>query len=589
MQKRGNRMQIYKLATHEALQVMRARIRSIRNSFAKPPVPKRLLLAPQDLKTADPTIAQDIYSGYYVFEGRSVKTEGQSPFLAAPPSLAWAEELYGFSWLRHLRAAGTALAQANARALVREFLEGMGYSKAYFANETQVVSRCLISFICQSPLILDGADHPFYMDFMQALGKMVRKLEYDVRYHSVPYRRLQAAIALCYAGLCCEGLETVLKKANRYLENELNNQILVDGGHISRNPRHLVDLLLDLLPLRQIYISRGQTILPSLQQTIDRMLPMLRLFRFPDGTLAHFNGMGITATDHLATLLMYDEVRAKPNLHTPYSGYARIEACTTVMVADIGGPPPTLSSAEACAGCLSFEFASGTSRLVVNCGIPYSASDALSLAARSTAAHSTLSPNHTPQFDFLNTKENKVSKKITSFLMKQIGPVILSAQPEVTCQRDESPHSTQIIASHDAYRDQYGFIHQRKWNLHNEGNTLQGEDTLIFDEGRKLEEPLTIRFHLAPDIRANIVPSGQTVIMELPNSEVWQFSCELHEPQLEESMFFSVTDGVRHTEQIVLYLFPEENPNILWRFDRIREAKNISQNINELDLEPLLQ
>ena len=65
-----------------------------------------------------------------------------------------------------------------------------------------------------------------------------------------------AAIALCYAGLCCEGLEKTLRRATRLLVRELDRQILADGGHASRNPRILVELLFDLLPLRQMYASR---------------------------------------------------------------------------------------------------------------------------------------------------------------------------------------------------------------------------------------------------------------------------------------------------------------------------------------------
>ena len=42
------------------------------------------------------------------------------------------------------------------------------------------------------------------------------------------------------------------------LAAELERQILPDGGHSSRNPSILVELLLDLLPLRQCFAARGQ-------------------------------------------------------------------------------------------------------------------------------------------------------------------------------------------------------------------------------------------------------------------------------------------------------------------------------------------
>jgi uncharacterized heparinase superfamily protein len=123
-------------------------------------VPTRLLLAPQDLRTADPTVATDIYAGFFVFSGRVVATAGRSPFDYVPPTRAWGEALYGFGWLRHLRSAGTALAQANARSLVDEFIT-TGNGDRRLARETQVLARRLISFASQSPLILEGADHAF--------------------------------------------------------------------------------------------------------------------------------------------------------------------------------------------------------------------------------------------------------------------------------------------------------------------------------------------------------------------------------------------------------------------------------------------
>ena len=38
-------------------------------------VPDRLLIAPIDLRTADPTVALDIYAGRYVFSGEGVDAD----------------------------------------------------------------------------------------------------------------------------------------------------------------------------------------------------------------------------------------------------------------------------------------------------------------------------------------------------------------------------------------------------------------------------------------------------------------------------------------------------------------------------------
>src|SRR5438477_795962 len=82
----------------------------------------RLVIAPQDLRTADATRASDIYSGRFVFAGKVVVSDARSPFQITPPSEEWAAGLLGFGWLRHLRAAESAITRANARALVDEWI-----------------------------------------------------------------------------------------------------------------------------------------------------------------------------------------------------------------------------------------------------------------------------------------------------------------------------------------------------------------------------------------------------------------------------------------------------------------------------------
>ena len=86
----------------------------------------RLLIAPQDLRTADATRASEIYSGRFAFAGKVVICDGRSPFEIEPPSDEWADELLGFGWLRHLRAADSAITRANARALVDEWITLQG-------------------------------------------------------------------------------------------------------------------------------------------------------------------------------------------------------------------------------------------------------------------------------------------------------------------------------------------------------------------------------------------------------------------------------------------------------------------------------
>src|SRR5215831_8714606 len=66
------------------------------------PAAEELLLAPPDLRAHDPSFADEIASGSFGLAGAVADLRGRSPFTIEPPSAAWARELYGFGWLRHL-------------------------------------------------------------------------------------------------------------------------------------------------------------------------------------------------------------------------------------------------------------------------------------------------------------------------------------------------------------------------------------------------------------------------------------------------------------------------------------------------------
>ncbi len=352
----------------------------------------RLVIAPQDLRTADPTRAAEIYGGRFAFAGKIVVCDGRSAFEMMPPSDEWAEMLLSFGWLRHLRAAESTITRANARALVDEWitLQGTWHPVAW---RPETVARRVIAWLTQATLILDDADVRFYRRFLRNLARQVRYLRLMARDTRDGVPRLQARIALAYASLTMSSQVGHLRKATRKLATELERQILPDGGHISRNPNALIEILLDLLPLSQAFTARNVPPPPSLTHAIDRMMPMLRFFRHGDGTFALFNGMGPTWPELIATILAYDDARGEPVANAPHSGYQRLQAGSTVLLMDTGKPPPIELSSDAHAGCLSFELSAKHQRIVVNCGLPAAGKESWRQVARATAAHSTVTFN----------------------------------------------------------------------------------------------------------------------------------------------------------------------------------------------------
>jgi uncharacterized heparinase superfamily protein len=519
----------------------------------------RLLIAPQDLRTADATRAAEIYSGRFVFAGKVVVCDSRSPFEIGPPSEDWSVALLGFGWLRHLRAAESGITRANARALVDEWIS-LNSSSDPLAWRADVVARRVISWLSQAPLVLDDSDVKFYRRFLRSLTRQVRHLRHIVSDARDGVPRLQASIALTYAALCMAGQQRHIRTATKRLSDELTRQILPDGGHISRNPGALIELLVDMLPLRTAFTARNVPPPQALLNAIDRMMPMLRFFRHGDGNFALFNGMGPTQADLLTTILAYDDARGGPLTNAPHSGYQRIESGSAVVIMDTGRAPPMTVSQEAHAGCLSFELSSRQNRVVVNCGLTVTSRDSWRQVARATAAHSTATLNDTSSCHFLE------SGPIKRMLY---GTPMIGGPHTIEVSQEEQSNGMVLRTSHDGYADIFNVIHQRTLLLWSDGSRLDGEDVFSPAKGDSVpagRDQFAVRFHLHPTVKATRLADGHSAMLLMPNKEVWNFNAYEDRVDIEESVFLAANDGPRRTMQLVIYGRARKVMRVQWTF-----------------------
>ena len=523
----------------------------------------RLLIAPQELRTADATRAAEIYSGRFAFAGKVVVCDDRSIFEMAPPSEEWAASLLGFSWLRHLRAADSGITRANARALVDEWNTHQGAWHP-LGWRPDVLSRRIISWLSQAPMLLQDADMRFYRRFVRSLVRQVRYLRHTAGDAHCGVARMQATIALSYAALCIAGQNSHIKSTTARLVAEIERQILPDGGHISRDPGAIIEVLLELLPLRQAFAARNIAPPQALLAAAERMMPMLRFFRHSEGTLGHFNGMGPTPVELLLTLLAYDETRGAPLSNAPYSAYQRLEAGGGVLLMDTGRAPPIEMSLEAHAGCLSFEFSSPRQNLmVVNCGMPAMAREEWRQLARATAAHSTVTFNETSSAQFVETA---VFRRVLG------GSPMLGGPRHVSVAREERPEAIVLRAGHDGYAPAFGVVHQRTLTLAADGTRLEGEDLFLAADGapqlRSSQDQYAVRFHLHPLVKATRLTDGHGVLLVMPNKEVWTFSAGDHRIQLEDGVYLAGNDGPRRAVQMIIKGQARSAPRVLWRFQQ---------------------
>lgn len=533
------------------------------------PMPDRLLRVPDDLWPGQPALAEAMMRGEWRFEGVAIEA-APHPFDTRPPTRAWFEALHGFAWLRHFQALGGEGAERGVRALVREWVArhmepgpGGPLGQVWAPG---VTGRRLVSFACHARLVLDSSDLVFRS---QVLRAMVRQAAHLARVADQPTgsaERLAAGLGLAFAGLVlpqapqhlAQGLERVCAEADR--------QLLSDGGHVGRSPAILLEVLADLVMLKAALIQARADVPAAIQMAIDRATPMVRFFRHGDGGLALFNGVSQTADSFVDRVLTQADAKGRPLGLAPHSGYGRMAAKRSLVIMDMGAPPPFAEAERAHAGSLSFEFSTGRHRLVTNCGDGRLLSATWEQAGRSTAAHSTLVIDDKSQLSYL-----------AGSARDWLGARPKPWRGKVSASREEDAHGLLLDGRHTLYADRFGVVHHRRLFLDIEGTDLRGEDALerapasgwLGGVKPPARLPWTLRFHLHPDVRASLARDGRSVLLILANGDGWVFRASTGALSLEESVYLADSAGVRRTNQIVIAGEAENGAaRLKWAFKR---------------------
>ena len=529
------------------------RLRAFRHTIQ---APERLIVAPTDLRAIDSHVADEIMNGRFPLAGRMLETNGKSPFAFTLPSRAFANRLHGFGWLRHMRAYKSDRASLIARSIVDSWLSLHSGRIEGVAWEIDVTAQRVIAWLSHSPVVLHNADRGFYRRFMRSLAFQVRYLRRMAPYAPAGEVLFRLRIALAMASISMPMRAGALRKAALALDNEFDLQILPDGGHISRNPRAGLELLLDLLPLRQTYVNLGHDLPQKLISGIDRMYPALRFFRHQDGDLALFNGATSTLANELMSVLRYDETAGQPFKAMPHSRYQRLAAGKTVVIADTGTPPLGPLSRTAHAGCLSFEMSSGRHRFIVNSGSPKFAGKRYVQMARTTATHSTVTLNDTSSSHFSPSE----------FL----GHVMTDMVDTVTVERAETEDGRDGLKMvHDGYLRDFGVLHERELSMNSAGAIIAGRDRLILPGEKVSDEPLkaAVRFHIHPSINLK-QNDRESILLTAPDGESWLFSSPGNEVLISEDIFFADASGICGSDQIEIDFDFAEKPEIRWFLSR---------------------
>lgn len=473
--------------------------------------------------------------GSYNFAGTIIRPE-ESPWDETSEDAEWRDALHGFSWLRDLRAFGGDEARRLARRLTEDWLSR---HQRWSANawRADIIGRRLVAWTSHFELFFSGAPDPFRSQLLAGMAQQARHLNRTAAGEVDGIARLTAIKGLLYAGLCIPGELPLLARATRLLEFELARQIAADGGHAERSPAVQLRLVRDLIDMRAALSAGRQTSVPALSEAIEPAATALRFFRHGDGKLALFNDSGEGDAGEVDLALAQSNVRKRPPSRAVDSGFERLSAGKLLTLVDTGVPTGPGWDRHTHAGTLGLEVSFGKERLVVNCGPAVSSGAEWRLAARATAAHSTLSIEDT------NSSDSGAKRSLS----------------QIHVERQESDENVWLSTSHDGYGDPFGLIHHRRLYMAARGDELRGEDRLdaVERENKKIRtgtpenRAFAIRFHLHPAVQASMVQDGGAILLRLPGGTGWRLRASGAKIDLAESIYFG-TGGAKRTQQAVL-------------------------------------
>ena len=490
----------------------------------------------------------EILSGHFVHANQEIDVGAQGdPWTIPAPSERFAYWLHSFEWLHHLAVGQDKMAAVRARYLVDRWIEVFGEWNPY-AWDNDIIANRLFVWLTQWSALLS-------MDRLSNLAESRRhstirqltRLRNTYRRTPPGLTRLKAAAVIALGGLIIPSKpDKFLNRGLDWLDEEIELQVLADGGHVSRSGEKTLQALYILTILDQALHKKGVEATRLHHRALDRLRHIVPFFQMPDGGMVNFNGGGEADSKFIAALLKTVDTESKPFTYAPHTGYQRIQQGETTVFVDAGQTTPHPFDDDAHLAPLAFEMASGNSRLIVNCGWDPEQPMAWRNMMRETAAHSTL------------VLDNKSAGRRASqgLIQKVFENAIESDVGEVKVSRMEQPTGVWLEMSHHGYLEQSGLSHRRRIYVDADGLDVRGEDTLAVPLGHapisRDEIPFDIRFHLHPSVRATLAQDLHSALLIQPGRVGWRFRTDGGPMRIEESVYLGRGSKPVKTEQIVI-------------------------------------
>ncbi len=498
-----------------------------------------------EFRPADPESAREMARGRFLLASKLVDSGGRSPFALDVAHEDWRNSLNSFSWLRHFRSTRERALQNVARTLVLDWIVHSG-SFEYKAWAPALTAQRVMNWLRHYDLLLEGASLDQKRAIARSLGAQIKTLKIRGRLATEPVDQLLAAIALLAAALCSSKLEEQVQARFDAVERQLETQFDRDGLHLSRNVRVQLQLLIELITLRQALDHRHKDFAARLGTRLEKFHFALGALTLSTGQPALFNGA--SPVPHNLLIAVQLQGPAQGRAQGTLSGYGVAAFGDTVVIADSGVVPEAPFSAGAHAGALGFEMSHRTELVFCNCGPANGMPAEERLLFRQGLAHSAPTING---FSAANLPEHGPF----AGRLRQVGR---------TNELAVDPSENSLFMRCRGFERRFGTTLERRITLLSGGRTVVGQDRMVASGRSGPSGTIACRFHLGPGVTARQREDEQILVLTLPSGAAWTFLWEGASMRLEDSLRQSALFGFQRTRQIVLEAPVRDGAEIAW-------------------------
>ena len=361
-------------------------------------------------------------------------------------------------------------------------------------------------------------------DWKISLALQIRYLSKNLEYHLLGNHLLANAKALIFGGLYFKGkeAESWYKKGMQIFNDELEEQVLPDGGNFELSPMYHSIFLEDLLDLLNIFLTYNIKFSENLTNKIVSMLRWLELMTHPDGEISFFNDSTIGIASNFNELLEYANrlgINYESHKNFQYliardSGYFRLSNKNATAIVDVAKIGPDYLPAHSHADTLSFELSLFQHRVLVNCGTSVYEKGLIREYERSTKAHNTVVINDQNSSEVWDSF--RVAKRAYTFDYKF----------------EKIKKTLFISCKHNGYKRLKGRpVHQRNWQFSKNFFIIEDRIAGSFKNAFAY-------FHIHPSI--NIISNEPNkFVLNLPNKKQVNLFVEAGESKLKASTYAS--------------------------------------------------